>query len=220
MSFVNLALPSYLDADPCLGCGCNAIGSRDVEEAEGYVESSCNCARPRTAAGESLCKRLGGSGVVAAVVKSFLTKMRKDDADKLGRFWLYRGDDGVAREEQLIVDFVQSTTGCGGLYVGRSLTGADWNRTAELRCTTMTEFSVPTDLQEEVFGLVPTTRGDIVECEAETFGCKYESGHPFRAFEERELSHWAGTFEITANLARCDDGGCGSTITRRIVGAA
>ena len=41
-------------------------------------------------------------------------KMRKDDADKLGRFWLHRGTDGVAREEQLIVDFVQSATGCTG----------------------------------------------------------------------------------------------------------
>ncbi len=132
-------------------------------------------------AGEPLCKRLGGSDAVSAVVKSFLTKMRKDDADKLGRFWLYRGDDGVAREEQLIVDFVQSATGCGRLYVGRSmsaahkgmgLSAADWKRTAELLRTTMTEFSVPADLQDEVLGLVATTRGDIVECEAETFGCK------------------------------------------------
>ena len=74
---------------------------------------------PVTAAAEdSLCHRLGGSDAVSAVVKSFLMKMRKDDADKLGRFWLHRGTDGVAREEQLIVDFVQSATGCGRLYVG------------------------------------------------------------------------------------------------------
>ena len=63
---------------------------------------------PATAAAEdSLCRRLGGSDAVTAVVKSSLMKMRKDDADKLGRFWLHRGTDGVAREEQLIVDFVQ-----------------------------------------------------------------------------------------------------------------
>ena len=59
---------------------------------------------PMTAAGEdALCHRLGGSDAISAVVKSFLMKMRKDDADKLGRFWLHRGTDGVAREEQLRV---------------------------------------------------------------------------------------------------------------------
>jgi len=42
---------------------------------------------PMTAAGEdALCHRLGGSDAISAVVKSFLMKMRKDDADKLGRF--------------------------------------------------------------------------------------------------------------------------------------
>lgn len=132
-------------------------------------------------ASEPLCKRLGGSDAVSAVVKSFLTKMRKDDADKLGRFWLHRGDDGVNREEQLIVDFVQSVTGCGRLYTGRTLSAAhegmalsaaDWNRTVSFLRKTLAEFSVPDNLQQEVVTLVASTRADIVECEAETFGCK------------------------------------------------
>ena len=131
-------------------------------------------------AGDSLCKRLGGSDAITAVVKSFLTKMRTDDADKLGRFWLYRGADGVAREEQLIVDFVQSATGCGRLYVGRAMAPAhkgmklsskDWARTMEFLNATMTEFSVPSDLQEEVVTLVGSTRDSIVECEALSYGC-------------------------------------------------
>ena len=132
-------------------------------------------------ANEPLCKRLGGSDAVSAVVKSFLSKMRKDDADKLGRFWLYRGADGVAREEQLIVDFVQNATGCGRLYTGRTmaashkgmgLSAADWTRTVGFLTSTMGEFSVPDDLQDEVVALVASTRNDIVECEAETFGCR------------------------------------------------
>ena len=46
---------------------------------------------PVTAAGEDLlCSRLGGSDAISTVVKSFLLRMRKDDADKLGRFWLHR----------------------------------------------------------------------------------------------------------------------------------
>ena len=132
------------------------------------------------AAKDSLCRRLGGSDAVSAVVKSFLMKMRKDDADKLGRFWLHRGTDGVAREEQLIVDFVQSATGCDRLYVGRSMADAhrgmglsakDWDRTVDLLRATMTEFSVPRDLQTEVVTLVGSTRSSIVECEADQFGC-------------------------------------------------
>ncbi len=92
------------------------------------------------AAQDSLCKRLGGGDAISTVVKSFLTKMRKDDPDKLGRFWLFRGSGGVAREEQLIVDFVQSATGCDRLYDGRDmrsthkgmgLSSADWDRTVE-----------------------------------------------------------------------------------------
>ena len=131
------------------------------------------------AAQDSLCRRLGGSDAISAVVKSFLMKMRKDDADKLGRFWLHRGTDGVAREEQLIVDFVQSATGCDRLYVGRSMADAhrgmglsakDWDRTVDLLRGTMTEFSVPPDLQTKVVTLVGSTRSSIVECEADKFG--------------------------------------------------
>jgi hemoglobin len=137
---------------------------------------------PVTAAGEdSLCHRLGGSDAISAVVKSFLMKMRKDDADKLGRFWLHRGTDGVAREEQLIVDFVQSATGCDRLYVGRSmgdahrgmgLSAKDWDRTVDFLRATMSEFKVAPELQKEVVTLVGSTRSSIVECEVDKFGCR------------------------------------------------
>jgi len=142
----------------------------------GLVLASANAS-----AQDTLCKRLGGSDAISAVVKSFLMKMRKDDADKLGRFWLYRGTDGVAREEQLIVDFVQSATGCGRLYVGRTMPDAhrgmklsskDWDRTVGFLTATMTEFGVPKNLQTEVTDLVGSTRGSIIECEADTFGCR------------------------------------------------
>ena len=132
------------------------------------------------AAQDSLCKRLGGSDAISAVVKSFLMKMRTDDPDKLGRFWLYRGSDGVAREEQLIVDFVQSATGCDRLYVGRDLGPAhkgmrlssrDWERTFNFLKATLEEYKVPAALNAEVVALVESTRGQIVECETSQFGC-------------------------------------------------
>jgi hemoglobin len=129
---------------------------------------------------DSLCKKLGGGDAISTVVKSFLMKMRKDDPDKLGRFWLYRGENGVVREEQLIVDFVQSATGCDRLYVGRGmpeahkgmkLSSKDWDRTVSLLQATLDEFKVPADLQKDVVTLVGTTRSQIVECEADRFGC-------------------------------------------------
>ena len=129
---------------------------------------------------DSLCSKLGGGDAISTVVKSFLMKMRKDDADKLGRFWLHRGDNGVAREEQLIVDFVQSATGCDRLYVGRNMPDAhkgmklsskDWDRTVALLQATLDEFKVPSDLQKDVVALVGTTRSQIVECEADRYGC-------------------------------------------------
>lgn len=129
---------------------------------------------------ELLCRRLGGADAVSSVVKSFLTRMRQDDADKLGRFWLFRGNDGVAREEQLIVDFVQSATGCDRLYVGRSmpdthrgmkLSSKDWDRTVDFLRRTLDANKVPAKLQEEVVALVGSTRAQIVECEADRHGC-------------------------------------------------
>jgi len=145
------------------------------------VSAALLAAMPSAAeAQEPLCKRLGGADAISTVVKSFLTKMRKDDPDKLGRFWLYRGDDGVLREEQLIVDFVQSATGCDRLYVGRTMADAhkgmklsrtDWERTVTLLRATLDEFKVPAPLQEEVVTLVGTTRAQIVECEADRYAC-------------------------------------------------
>jgi len=130
---------------------------------------------------ETLCKKLGGGDAISSVVKSFLTKMRTDDAGKLGRFWLHRGDDGVAREEQLIVDFVQSATGCDRLYVGRDmvvahrgmkLSAKDWGRTVDFLRATLDEFKVPAELQTEVVDLVGSTRSQIVECEDDRYGCR------------------------------------------------
>lgn len=128
----------------------------------------------------SLCNKLGGGDAISTVVKSFLMKMRKDDPDKLGRFWLNRGENGVQREEQLIVDFVQSATGCDRLYIGRNMTDThkgmklskkDWDRTVEFLRATLDEYKVPSALQDDVVALVGTTRSQIVECEADSFGC-------------------------------------------------
>ena len=55
---------------------------------------------------------------------------------------------------------------------GMGLSAKDWDRTVDLLRVTMTEFSVPPDLQTEVVTLVGSTRSSIVECETDQFGCR------------------------------------------------
>ncbi|MGY9054782.1 MAG: hypothetical protein ACKVGZ_04105 [Alphaproteobacteria bacterium] len=67
---------------------------------------------PAVAAEESLCQRLGWAENVAAIAADFGDRMRQDTPDKLGRFWLHRGTDGINRERQLAVQFFQNAARC------------------------------------------------------------------------------------------------------------
>jgi len=40
---------------------------------------------------------------------------------QLGRFWQNRGEDGIAREKQLLVDYLCSVTGGSMYYTGRDM---------------------------------------------------------------------------------------------------
>ena len=51
---------------------------------------------------ETLYARLGGYDAIAAVTENLLSRLTKDP--QLGRFWKNRGDDGVRREKQLLID--------------------------------------------------------------------------------------------------------------------
>ena len=52
------------------------------------------------------------------------------------------------------------------------LSAKDWDRTVDFLRATMNEFKVAPELQKEVVTLVGSTRSSIVECEADTFGCR------------------------------------------------
>jgi hemoglobin len=80
---------------------------------------------------------LGGAENVAAIAADFGDRMRQDTPDKLGRFWLHRGTDGINRERQLAVQFFQNAARCGPIYQGRNmekahrgmgLSARDWDR--------------------------------------------------------------------------------------------
>jgi hemoglobin len=69
---------------------------------------------------KSLYERLGGYDAIAAVTDALMLRIRNDD--KLRRFYDHRGADGVAREQQLLVDFLCASSAGPLIYTGRDMT--------------------------------------------------------------------------------------------------
>jgi len=69
--------------------------------------------------GDMLYERLGGYNAIAAASDDLMSRLRRDP--QLGRFWAHRGDDGLAREKQLLVDFLCASTGGPLYYRGRDM---------------------------------------------------------------------------------------------------
>ncbi len=118
---------------------------------------------------ETLYQRLGGYDAVAAVADELLSRLTTDE--KLGRFWQNRGDDGVRREKQLLIDFLCASAGGPLHYVGRDMRIShqgmgidddDWNLFRGHLEATLDHFAVPTDERSDVLAFIDSTRTDIV----------------------------------------------------------
>lgn len=118
----------------------------------------------------TLYQRLGGYDGIAAFVDDLLPRLR-DDED-LGRFWAHRGADGVARERQLLIDFLCSASGGPMYYTGRTMTlthrgmqigGDDWERFICHLSATLQALSVPETESSEVALFVSSLKAEIVE---------------------------------------------------------
>ena len=68
---------------------------------------------------KTLYERLGGYDAIAAVANDLLPRLRADP--QLGRFWAHRGEDGIMREKQLLIDFLCVSAGGPMYYRGRVL---------------------------------------------------------------------------------------------------
>src|SRR5262245_42181506 len=68
---------------------------------------------------KTLYSRLGGYDGIAAVADDLLPRLISDN--RLGRFWAHRGEDGVRREKQLLIDFLCHSAGGPLLYTGRDI---------------------------------------------------------------------------------------------------
>ena len=69
--------------------------------------------------GESLYARLGGYDGITAFANELLPRLQGDS--QLGRFWQNRGDDGIAREKQLLIDYLCANAGGPMYYTGRDM---------------------------------------------------------------------------------------------------
>lgn len=119
---------------------------------------------------KSLYERLGGYDAVSAVANDLLPRRQGDS--RLERFWSHRGDDGVDREKQLLIDFLCSNAGGPVYYTGRDMKSshkgmrideADWDAFLGHLNATLGAFQVPQAEHDDVVGFISSTKDDIVE---------------------------------------------------------
>jgi len=118
---------------------------------------------------KSLYERLGGYDAVSAVANDLLPRLRGDS--QLARFWDHRGDDGIEREKQLLIDFLCSSAGGPVYYTGRDMktshsgmriSESDWTAFRGHLDATLGTFQVPRAEHEEVVAFIQSTKADIV----------------------------------------------------------
>ncbi len=118
----------------------------------------------------TLYERLGGYDAISAVANDLLPRLQSDP--RLARFWQHRGEDGVRREKQLLVDFLCSSAGGPLYYTGRDMktshrgmriSESDWSTFLGHLNATLEAFRVPRTERDEVVAFVMSTRGEIVE---------------------------------------------------------
>lgn len=119
---------------------------------------------------KTLHERLGGYDAIAAVANNLLPRLQSDS--QLGRFWEHRGEDGIAREKQLLIDFLCSNAG-GPMYypgrdmklthVGMAISESDWSAFMGHVNATLDSFKVPQPEHDDVVAFIQSTKADIVE---------------------------------------------------------
>ena len=119
---------------------------------------------------KTLYERLGGCDAIAAVADDLVARFNKDP--QLGRFWAHRGEDGVKRENQHLIDFLCERAGGPIYYRGREMllahrgmkiSESDWNVFLGHAAATLAKFNVPDSEQRDVVAFVQRLKNDIVE---------------------------------------------------------
>ncbi len=118
---------------------------------------------------QSLYSRLGEYDAISAVVNDLISRLMSDP--DLGRFWENRGEDGIAREKQLLIDYLCANSGGSMLYTGRDnltshrgmgISEQDWRIFIGHLKNTLAHFQVPHTENSEVLSFIESTKADIV----------------------------------------------------------
>ncbi len=120
---------------------------------------------------KSLYERLGGYDVIVVAVDEILPRLVKDG--QLGRFWQNRGRDGIARERQLLIDYLCNAAGGPMYYTGRDMkllhegmeiSESDWSLFTGHIAASLDHLSVGEPERGELLGFIESLKGNIVEC--------------------------------------------------------
>lgn len=119
---------------------------------------------------KSLYERLGGYDVMVVAVDEILPRLMQDD--QLGRFWSHRGSDGIARERQLLIDYLCNAAGGPMYYTGRDMklthvgmriSDSDWSLFMGHVAAALDHLSVADPERGDVLGFIESLKGDMVE---------------------------------------------------------
>src|SRR5881628_1961164 len=119
---------------------------------------------------KTLYDRLGGYDAITAVANDLLPRLQTDP--QLGRFWAHRGEDGIKREKQLLIDFICSSAGGPVYYRGRDMlpsprgmriSEGDWNVFLGHADAALAKLQVPEPEQRDVVAFVQSLKQDMVE---------------------------------------------------------
>ena len=120
--------------------------------------------------GKSLYERLGGYDGISAAVDEILPRLMADSG--LGRFWKHRGADGLARERQLLIDFLCNASGGPMYYTGRGMKlvhkgmgigDGDWSAFMGHIGAALDKLAVGQAERRDVLGFVASLKAEIVE---------------------------------------------------------
>jgi len=119
---------------------------------------------------KSLYERLGGYDGVTAFANDLLPRLQGDA--QLGRFWQNRGDDGIAREKQLLIDYLCTNAGGPVYYTGRDMkishvgmqiSESDWSVFLGHAGDVMQALQIPQQECDDVVAFVLSLKEDIVD---------------------------------------------------------
>ena len=118
----------------------------------------------------SLYERLGGYDAIVVAVDELLPRLSGDN--RLGRFWENRGSDGIARERQLLIDYLCNASGGPMYYTGRGMKlshsgmgidESDWAIFIGHVVAALDELSVLDPERGDVLAFIESLREDIVD---------------------------------------------------------